>query len=438
MRPSLEFSLPGACLLLGGLLVAACAPSKTARETASVPDSTTNAATGGDSTSMSRSTSAAPSAERLGELAHRVVTTSIRTRPGDVVVIDGGKHTIELMEAMAIEAAKAGGMPNLWLESDKLTRTMLSDIPDEYIEQKPRYLANWYQHTNVWIGLGAFEDPKSVFAGVPEAKLAKFAAAGQVITGMLNASPIRGAFIDYPTTGRASENGLPFDRYAKMQWAAIGTDYTPIAAEAKAIGAMLRGAKQVHITSPNGTDVRFAVGQRQVIISAGILSPNAAKETLLLNRFVVLPGGSVAVAPQEATVAGVIVTPRDRCKFKPVRDARYEFTAGTLTKASAKEGDDCVQGNLTIYGAPMHRLGGLTIGLNPALEAVEDGGADYRPGAAAGMVTLSLGDNQFLGGATTVPGGVTVDLPVTQATVEIDGRKVIENGKLVGQTLAQR
>ena len=84
------------------------------------------------------------------------------------------------------------------------------------------------------------------------------------------------------------------------------------------------------------TDVRFAIGPRPVIINAGILSPNAAKEKLLLNRFVTLPGGSVSVAPQEATVSGVIVTPRDRCKYKPVRDARYEFTGGTITKASAK------------------------------------------------------------------------------------------------------
>lgn len=428
-RSSLRF-------LMAGALLVGCDRAKSDRETAALPDSATEAATATDSSVIPRGTANGPSPERLADLAHRVVTTSIRVRPGDVVVIDGGKHTTNLMEAIAIEAEKAGGMPNMWLESDRVVRALVSEVPEQYLDQKPEYLANWYRHTDVWVGLGAFENNKAVFAGVPEAKLARMAAAGQVITEMLNASPVRGAYIDYPTEGRAAENGLPFARFADMQWAAIGADYTQVAAAAKGIEGKLHGAKEVHVTSPNGTDVRFAVGQRPVIINAGILSPEAAKEKLILNRFVTLPGGNVSVAPQEGTVAGVIVTPRDRCKYKPVRDARYEFAGGTLTKASAKEGDVCIQEVLTAYGAPMHRLGGLTIGLNPALKVIEEG-ADYRPGSAAGLVTLSLGDNQLLAGKNKVPGGVTIDLPVTRATVEVDGLKVVEDGKLVGPALAQ-
>jgi leucyl aminopeptidase (aminopeptidase T) len=224
--------------------------------------------------------------------------------------------------------------------------------------------------------------------------------------------------------------GLPFPQYADMQWAAIGTDYQQLATAAKAFASKLHGAKKVHVTAAAGTDIVFAIGSRPVILNTGIVAPEAAKEKLILNRFVTLPGGSVTVAPQEATVTGVIVTPRDRCKFKLVRDARYEFASGTLAKATAKEGDACIQESLTAYGAGMHRLGGLTIGLNPALKAVEKGG-DYRPANAAGMLTLTLGDNQLLNGANKVPGGVTIDLPVTHATVEIDGQVVVQDGNLV-------
>src|SRR2546422_7387284 len=39
----------------------------------------------------------------VDRLAHRIVTTSVAVRPGEVVVITGGKHTIPLMEARSEE-----------------------------------------------------------------------------------------------------------------------------------------------------------------------------------------------------------------------------------------------------------------------------------------------------------------------------------------------
>ncbi|HET6576696.1 MAG TPA: aminopeptidase [Gemmatimonadales bacterium] len=377
-----------------------------------------------------------PSAAELTEIAHRLVTTTLGVHPGDVVVIDGGPHTVGLMEEIAIEAEKAGGLPNMWLESPRVARALMTEVPDKYLDQKPSYLASWYGHTTVWIGLGAFEDPKAVFADVPEAKLARLNAAGQEVFGMLNASPIRAAFLEYPTTGQAALVGLPVERFRSMQWAAIGADYTQIAATANALKARLATAKEVHITTGAGTDLRFALAGRPIVVNAGIVSQGPAREKLLLNRFVSLPGGAVSLAPKESSVSGTLVVPRDRCKFKPLVSARYTFASGTLTGAKAAEGDVCLQDNLTVYGAPMHRLASLTIGLNPGLQVIEESGVDYRPGAAAGQVTLALGDNQLLGGANAVPGGVSVDLPVTHATVEIDGEKVIEDGKLVGNRVA--
>jgi len=427
-----------ACLLLTGLLAAGCSPKPASQETAS----TASTAPGGDTATggaipapAATSDAAAPSADKLATLAHRVITTSLGVHAGDVVVIDGGKHTINLMEAAAIEAQKAGGMPTMWLESDRVARSFVTEVPDQFMSQQPKYLADWFRHTTVWIGLGGTEDAKAVYGDVPEPKLAKMAAAGQVIYDMLNASPIRGAFISYPTKGMAADVGIPFDRFATMQWAAIGADYTQIATMGNALVTRLKAAKTIHVTSPNGTDLTFSLAGRPVILDAGILAKDAARRKVIFDRFVSLPGGSVTLAPDERSVAGVIVAPRDRCKFKPLRDARYEFTAGTLTKASAKVGDDCLQETLKTYGAGLHRMGTFTLGLNPELKVIEDN-ADYRPGAAAGFVTMSLGDNQLFGGSNKVPGAVGVGIPITRATVEVDGDKIVEDGKLVGTAVA--
>jgi aminopeptidase len=419
-------------LPLAGLLAVGCSPKPAVQETASAAAATADTMTG---TAAPATDADAPSADQLATLAHRVITTSIGVHPGDVVIIDGGKHTVGLMEAAAIETQKAGGFPNMWLESDRVARSYMTEVPDRYLDQQPKYLADWYRRTTVYVSLGGIEDPKAVFGDVPEPKLAKMSAAGQVVYDMLNASAIRGAFINYPTKGLAADAGIPFQRFAAMQWAAIGADYAQIAATGNTLVARFRNGKKVHVTSSNGTDLTFELAGRPVILDAGILAKDAAHRKFILDRFVTLPGGSLTLAPDERTVAGVIVAPHDRCKFQPVLDARYEFTAGTLTKASAREGDACVQENLKTYGAGIHRIGSFTLGLNPQLKVIEDTG-DYRPGAAAGLVTLALGDNQLLGGGNKVPGAVSISIPVTRATVEVDGVKIVEDGKLVGETVA--
>jgi aminopeptidase len=59
---------------------------------------------------------------------------------------------------------------------------------------------------------------------------------------------------------------------------------------------------------------------------------------------------------------------------------------------------------------------------------MEENGAGYRPVEAAGMVYLNTGDNQLLKGKNIATGGF--DFPITNATVTVDGKVVIKDGKL--------
>ena len=344
-------------------------------------------------------------------------------------MIAGGTHTIPAMEALALETAKAGGLHNMLLQSERVTRAELREVPEENFGVPATYFADWLRSTTVYIGLPSAADPKATFADVPEARLAKWGARFQSTYDMLNTSRVRGTYIDYPSPGAAAVVGMEPEVYARMQLAAIGADPEAMAQSGKALEAKFRSAKTVRITSPAGTDFKVTLASRPGIVDAGMLAPDAERERIFARRWVVLPGGSFGVAPRETSASGVIVTPKDQCKFRPVRDARYEFSGGTLTSLKAKEGEACLNELLESYGQGIKRVGSLGVGLNPELKVVEEG-ADYRPWNAAGMVSVFLGDNTLMGGSNKVAGAAGIGLPIPNATLEVDGQVLVRDGKL--------
>ena len=376
--------------------------------------------------------------EQIRKLASQVVQRGLRIHKGDVVMIAGGTHTIPAMEALALETTKLGGLQSILLYSERVLRSELMDVPEEHLAQRISYFADWLHSTTVYIGLPGQSDPKAVFGGVPDSRLAKWNARGAAIYEMLNNSSLRGTYIDYPSPGAAAAVGMETEAFTRMQLAAIAADPDAMARSGQVLEEAIRSAKVVRVTTPAGTDLRVELAGRQGIVDAGKLAPEAETAKVFAERWFNLPGGSFSVAPRETSATGVLVVPKDQCKFKPLLDARYEFAGGTLKSLGAREGEACMKAQVAAYGAGIKRIGSLSIGLNPELRVVEEGG-DYRPYNAAGLVVVFLGDNTLMGGSNKVDGAVAVGLPVTNATVEVDGRVVVRDGKLAaGEVAAAR
>jgi aminopeptidase len=364
-----------------------------------------------------------------GELAGRIVKTSAGVKPGDVVVVAGGKHDVALMEALAIEAAKAGGLVTMFLDSDKYERAFYTEVPEKYLEQQPTFFAEWLKHMNVFIGLPGVEDPKATFGDVPQERFAKASKAGQVVTDALNASGVRAAFVGYPTQSDAAVNQLDFATYQKVFWDAVGADYHTVSQEGNKLKQMLQGAKTVRVTSPSGTDLTFSLGDRPIFVDDGIMTEERAKSQLAVTRFVSLPGGTVFLAPIETSANGKVVVPRDQCQFKPVTGESFSFSQGRLENYKAETNGQCFAEIMAAYTGPKDVFASFQIGLNPAAKVMENPG-DYRPGYAGGLVYINVGDNHLLGGSNMVPGGGGSGFPIVNATVAIDGKTVVQDGKL--------
>jgi len=363
------------------------------------------------------------------KLARQITEVTAGVQPGDVVVVFGGKHTLPQMEAIAIEAQKAGGQVNMMINTDRVARSYWTEVDEEYLKQVPQYWTPWLGEVDVWIGLPAIEDPPKAFGDIPPERFALGSEGSQMFNDILNSTPLRGMYVAYPLEADARTNGISFDTWAEMQWAAITADYPAISETGKALAVKLHGAQEVKITSPAGTDLTFSMGDHRVFVDDGIVTPDEAGSELFLERWTNLPSGLVFAAVNETSANGKVVVPTDRCQFKPMSDVRFEVRDGDIEGFEADENGSCFENAMAAYEGPATRLGSFSIGLNPKLKVLEDGDADYRPDEAAGMVELSFGDNQLLGGSNKTTGGF--GFSITNATVTVDGEVVVRDGELL-------
>ena len=345
-------------------------------------------------------------------------------------MITGGKHMIPLMEAVAIEVQKAGGFQNMILNTDRVTRSFYTEVPDKYLEQEPRYWAEWLKQTNVFIGLPSTEDNKALIEGVSDERFAKISKGGEFFGDILNTLPVRVVSIGFPTKKDAENVGMDFPAYEKIMMEGINADYSAISAQGEKLRQMLKNAKQIRITSQAGTDMTFSLApNREVFMDDGIVTAEEAKSTLIAQRIASLPGGSIYFAPLETSANGKVVVPKDMCRYAPLTNYRFDFKNGMMQNFKAATGGNCFEESMKPYTGAKEMFGAVWIGLNPMLRIVEDGKANFRPFNAAGMVNIGIGDNRFYGGSNTSTGGNS--FPITNATVAIDGKIVVKDGKLV-------
>jgi hypothetical protein len=215
--------------------------------------------------------------------------------------------------------------------------------------------------------------------------------------------------------------------YDRVYLDALDIDYAAMAAQMDAAIARLR-AGEVRVTTPAGTDVRFRVGDRPFNRQTGDASKaNARKGRIRIDRHTELPAGVMRVAPIENSVNGVLVLPAARFGSVRATNVRLVIRDGVVIESSATSGADAVKAFLASEpGASRFRE--FALGFNPKLTIPAGEQALPYYGYGAGVVRMSLGDNNELGGS--VRGGGIRWLFFPDATVVAGGASLVERGRL--------
>jgi len=360
-----------------------------------------------------------------GHLAQKVVQTSLRIQPDDQVLITTWQHTLPLAEALALEVMRADAVPLLRLLTDNIYRAAIGEIAEHTLRKTPEHLLSAYDSVSAVVDLGGPENPR-VFELSAAGKGAAFLEANQPLITKATERKVRGVSLQvgYVTRERAHKYHADYEEWVAAQDAALSADLEHIAEEGRRVAERLTGARSIHITHPNGTNLTVECTARAARVDDGVVDDDDVEHG---NLWTDLPGGAVLIAPREDRAHGTIVVPSVPLWGKVVKELDWEFKEGQLIEVHAYENgtvfNDFLAGAKA--SAPL-RIGRIGIGLNPKARSVVPGLADHL---VRGAVVVGLGENRALGGENATGFGFATAL--LGATVEVDGKKLVEGGRLI-------
>lgn len=365
----------------------------------------------------------------LDQLAERLVTQSARVKEGEIVLISGRPHDAELLENLAVQVRRAGGFPLVTYSSDRLARRMFFDVPARYDTQPDALGMRMAEIVDVMISMGNATD-ENLFDGADPARMAARAKADEPVMQAFLNNNVRTIDIGnnlYPTAWRAERYGMAEAELARTFWNGLNLDYSELQSRGAQVRAAIAAGDRMHITNPNGTDLKLRVGGRQVMVSDGIVSDEdlAAGGAAVA---VYLPAGEVYVTPVPGSTEGTVVQRRGYFRGKQIDDLTMKFEGGRMVSMSGTGPGyaDYRAAYDAVDDPRKDEFGYVDIGINPnVVLPAESSIGNWMP---AGSVTVGTGTNTWAGGENSVTYGSTVFLP--GSTVTLDGTTLVEGGEL--------
>jgi hypothetical protein len=184
----------------------------------------------------------------------------------------------------------------------------------------------------------------------------------------------------------------------------------------------------VRVTTPEGTDISFEVGARPFCSQIG----DASRERLQsartrIDRDIELPAGVLRIAPIETSANGSVFLPVWRPVNTEGRNLVLRFAKGHVAVQGVNA--DKIDRELTEAGGDARMFREFALGFNPALSVLPETPFIGYYGYGAGVVRLSLGDNEEMGGANR-GGGVYWNF-LHNATVTVGDTTLVQNGRLL-------
>lgn len=199
-------------------------------------------------------------------------------------------------------------------------------------------------------------------------------------------------------------------------------DYHEVARITDRVEAAFKRSKTARLTTASGTDITVAIGAHPPVPLTG--------EALYAGSFCSLPGGELAVAPDEGTASGVLVDPflLEQREMGYRKDPlRVTVEKGVVIDVEGGREAAVLSRLLDEAGEAARNIAEFAVGTNGWCRPFES----FREAKKAlGTAHVAVGDSGSLGGTVSCP--LHMDMIFDDPTVSLDdGVTVLKDGRLV-------
>jgi len=366
-------------------------------------------------------------------LASLAVNRCLHIGPDDTVTITFNEHFIRLAEDLAIECFKDGADVLLNEYTDRFYLGYLTHLTKESLREPSIWCRELTRNSTAQFWLGAIFDPGAFRRIRPEKLAADAEGEDNAHSSLRKEGKVRMLLIDLGkvTRPRAKAYGLNHRELQRMMSAASCVDPNSLRKKGKEVAAKLQGSDEVHITSPNGTDLQLSVKGHRAIVNDAIIDEQDMRQGALRAS---IPDGSVEIAVVENSANGKVVldvpTPMADDLFLPtpwvgrmIRELSWTFHDGRVTCFEGDKNAEALRKEWETSSGDKDRIATLSVGLN---QRAKLGFLVNR--IVEGAVGIAIGGNMHLGGVNRP--GFSYMGSIARATLEVEGTVLVENGKL--------
>ena len=196
-------------------------------------------------------------------------------------------------------------------------------------------------------------------------------------------------------------------------------DYEALYAEGERLAELWRRGKTIEITSPSGTDLKATIAGEVVYVECG----KAHRPGMQM----AFSDGEVSQMPNEGSASGRLVIDGPICYIGGHPEPITLEVANGKVYSCAGEGPAARRLQQILAEVEnATNVAEIGIGLNPL--SLRNGDFEEEK-KARGNVHVALGANVSYGGTVYSP--VHMDMVIYNPTVKIDGKLIVENGKIV-------
>lgn len=187
------------------------------------------------------------------------------------------------------------------------------------------------------------------------------------------------------------------------------------------IGELMAAAKTIRMTSAAGTDITGSIAGRPVQYETGLFRERG--------QFAALPNSELNISPIEGTTEGVFVGNVRLMGYGVIREEPVTVVVkqGMVHHIRGGKAADYLRHTLKNFNDPRaYNLAEFAVGLNPDSRTYATNLEDL---GKLGFGHHGIGSNYAIGGEVAAP--CHIDIIYSDASLEIDGRLVLDQGKIL-------